>query len=894
MAGFPGAAIEISDEDELESNEKTGFDELKAKLLGCLDRIRTTGTVACSKQYNSFINPGLIVADSRIPLPLVPRDAETIKGTVVDTSVRKTWELDHTQFRFSNPEWQTYVASLLNDASQGLGMSAVRVEPYKLLLYEEGSFFKSHKDFEKTPGMIGTLVICLPSKHEGGSVRLSHAGQKYVFDTDKASEFGLTSLSWFSDVTHEIKPLISGYRLVLTYNIIYESDTRMSAGLVGKQSKRLRSILNEWQTGGFSTERLVYLLGHKYTQSSLSLSNLKGRDRAVCQSLCEAGSECGFAILLARMTRSQNDDDYYGNEDDNSTELEEIKTCDGLTICASTDIDEEDILGDNLWDRDPDSESEGEFTGNENMPSSLRYHDTVVMIVPMRHLGDLVSNHNPHTLMDFITRSLRDRPDDHNTRATLLTILEGAIKNENMYTSPDGALLSEVVAMAVKLQRMTLFNVAVCASLRSPTRQKLVFTTVAQLIDETFRKDPGTPVDWNFWLGGVATQLVKYPLQILAGILPQLDSLVQHEDLKTSFQDWKKPIPQRAVENKSMLDINDCDFLIGLLTARFNDSTWLADWFIPILASRGSKSKPLIYGILGAVYHIHEHNTLPDAKYVFQCVIEGCKKTLALQIGDLPKPSWSTKEHKFQCAEATSLRGFITVIHQGFGIGLSRQITELLENSCVNIYQSRSKAKYSCPIIVRYFLLNLTSALDKHNVPPLESVRDMYITLLRNVLITSPPKRPRKPPGWKHKPLACTPYCSDCKELNAFLTDSKAQTCEFRMPEKRRRHLQDQLPPGFFQCRTEKDHSPYKLVITKTGREYEESLKQYYNGLGELTKRVDKLQCEYVKSLLGDDLYQELVLLKDIVGPEGMQQTNKRKADEELEGSSASRPRLIE
>ncbi|KAI1470027.1 uncharacterized protein F4812DRAFT_457425 [Daldinia caldariorum] len=171
--------IEISDgssenDDSIDSESASGEERLNELVLRCLD---------------------------------MPRDAETIRSasrqapfgkgdeTVVDTSVRNTWELDHTQFTFANPAWKAYVASLLDEAARSLAMSEVKAEPYKLLLYEEGSFFKRHKDSEKVPGMIGTLVICLPSKHEGGSVHLSHAGKSYVFETDKTSDFGLTSLS---------------------------------------------------------------------------------------------------------------------------------------------------------------------------------------------------------------------------------------------------------------------------------------------------------------------------------------------------------------------------------------------------------------------------------------------------------------------------------------------------------------------------------------------------------------------------------------------------------------------------------------------------------------------------------------------------------------------------
>lgn len=42
---------------------------------------------------------------------------------------------------------------------------------------------------EKIPGMFGTLVICLPSPHEGGDVILKHGGQvgKFTSSTREMS-----------------------------------------------------------------------------------------------------------------------------------------------------------------------------------------------------------------------------------------------------------------------------------------------------------------------------------------------------------------------------------------------------------------------------------------------------------------------------------------------------------------------------------------------------------------------------------------------------------------------------------------------------------------------------------------------------------------------------------
>jgi hypothetical protein len=252
-----------------------------------------------------FPNPDLEIDGVLLPLPLTSRDAETLKGvctqapfgrgdeTVVDESVRKTWELAASQFKLVNPAWPSFLETSAQDAIQVLGMTTVRLEPYKSLLYEDGSFFKHHKDSEKAPGMIGTLVVCLPSKHEGGDVHLSFGDKQYTFDTSSASAFDLTAMAWFSDVTHEVRKLTSGYGLVLTYNIIQTGTGNPSPTTLIRQQDALRNTLDSWRENYPETKRLVYALEHKYTQSSLSLRHMKGRDRAVCYTLEQIASKPG-------------------------------------------------------------------------------------------------------------------------------------------------------------------------------------------------------------------------------------------------------------------------------------------------------------------------------------------------------------------------------------------------------------------------------------------------------------------------------------------------------------------------------------------------------------------------------------------------------------------------
>ena len=65
--------------------------------------------------------------------------------TIVDTSVRNTWQLDPAHFTIMNPEWNSAIKSLAAVVERELGCDPslnVCCELHKFLLYEQGSFFK--------------------------------------------------------------------------------------------------------------------------------------------------------------------------------------------------------------------------------------------------------------------------------------------------------------------------------------------------------------------------------------------------------------------------------------------------------------------------------------------------------------------------------------------------------------------------------------------------------------------------------------------------------------------------------------------------------------------------------------------------------------------------------
>src|SRR4029434_3823336 len=71
--------------------------------------------------------------------------------------------------------WAQTLADIVARATAGLGVTGpVGADLHKLLVYDTGSFFASHRDTEKTAGMFATLIVVLPSIYTGGALLVRH------------------------------------------------------------------------------------------------------------------------------------------------------------------------------------------------------------------------------------------------------------------------------------------------------------------------------------------------------------------------------------------------------------------------------------------------------------------------------------------------------------------------------------------------------------------------------------------------------------------------------------------------------------------------------------------------------------------------------------------------
>ncbi|KAI0684518.1 hypothetical protein BC835DRAFT_631282 [Cytidiella melzeri] len=198
---------------------------------------------------------------------------------VLDETYRSAGKLDVAHFSTSYDPGQSGIVEAIQDVllkghkRTGTGLT---YELYKLNVYGPGQFFKAHKDTPRGEKMFASLVVVLPTKHEGGALIFRHEKHTFTFDSAatlaKTSEPSIAFVAFYSDIEHEVSPVTSGYRVTLTYNLYFKPIFPSPvAALNSAQELAIRNALRALMddkdylpNGGF----VGFGLRHEYALSS--------------------------------------------------------------------------------------------------------------------------------------------------------------------------------------------------------------------------------------------------------------------------------------------------------------------------------------------------------------------------------------------------------------------------------------------------------------------------------------------------------------------------------------------------------------------------------------------------------------------------------------------------
>lgn len=455
------------------------------ELLAVLETIEGSGSFAVSGTL-PFAHPGLHVDGiGEVGFPVAPVLAKEIvrharrapfgKGsqTITDTNVRSAWEIDAEKLSFRNKDWEKTVGQIIGEVKQGLGIEEqpIKASLYKLLVYEPGDFFLPHQDSEKEKGMFGTLVVGLPSAHAGGELIIRFDGREETVDfSAAASSYQIPYAAFYADCEHEIKPVASGYRVCLVYNLVQPAGaSKISSPQFSSQVEQMAEVLRAMEDS-FAWNPKAVLLGHQYTPANFSLGQLKLHDRPRAEALLEAAEKAGYfaSLGLATLYRmGQLEEDffyeygrgrrYYDYDEDEEEEYEgdgtmgeiyeEYMTMEhwgegGAPGLGDVPIEENDIIAEfEVGEDDPiEQEAEG-YTGNAGMTLEYWYHYGAVVLWPRsRHSGLLANLPVPVRLqwLEYYLRHWKQaelNPQEY--ARNLLTSLTEDIPAEKGYNVPD-------------------------------------------------------------------------------------------------------------------------------------------------------------------------------------------------------------------------------------------------------------------------------------------------------------------------------------------------------------------------------------------------------------------------------------------------------------------------
>ncbi len=783
--------------------------------------------------------PGLEVQGlGPIGVPVAPADAKRIIGkasqapyglgeaTIVDTEVRHVWQLEHSQFELRNAAWSEAVASVVDAIKRDLGIRGkVTAELYKLLVYEKGSFFKPHRDTEKIPGMFGTLVVCLPSRHEGGTLLLEHDGQTKRIDFGgKDSEFQTRYVAFYADCRHEVTPVKSGYRVCLVYNLAGTGKKQPAAphhaAAVGEAAQLLKKLFSAPEP----LNKLAIPFTHQYTEANFGPTQLKGADRARAEVLIRAAQslecECYFALMMlhqegipdygtmdygdswgSRGSRWSHDDCDEGDEDESDVaadgEFEEIfdeelkiehwRDPEGREQSFGTiHFEDNEILGLDDKERWSYKQEVREATGNEGASMDRWYRQAVLVIWPHARHFEVLAGEGPASAIPALEKLVAEAKTAEDL-AACGKVAKAIIQNwhaRNRYGYGDR---SNSGPMLRALERIG--------------DEKLALRFVSDVLPKSFNGSEGRAlhalcqnIGWKALAPAIQDFLVHQKPADYHTHLNQIVTICEHLCCDPPALSKERRAVCGVIVDELMKFVERWD--------KVPPNQWDSDRFDAFQFGEGAddldEGDDDFDNDEGEIEDEDKNDAEPKRKPT-----EDKQEALTLQ----------------QCRNER-IGVVASMVRLLSAIGAKEYLTDFLDHVFAETRHYDLRAVV-IPDVKSLYSQTIPAAIGRQ-----AAARLLQHCLTELRAATAQPPEP--PKDWKREAkLGCK--CEDCAALGRFLRGSAERVGRFPLNKQRRQHLHRQIDQHRCDCThvTERKGSPQTLVCTKTQHSYERSRKQY-------------------------------------------------------------------
>ncbi|OAV92299.1 hypothetical protein PTTG_03932 [Puccinia triticina 1-1 BBBD Race 1] len=712
--------------------------------------------------------------------------------------------------------------------------------------------------------------------HTGGEVVVTYNDQSKTLKTSDANQY---FACWYSDVSHEVLPVQSGYRCVLTYNLAIRPshDHPRPAGTVLDSKKEpLRNGLERWlrdlATGDARNvpSHLYHALDHKYAEDNMSIEKLKAEDFIRIRALQNFARELPFEIFFAvleqqkdgtvhraryrvdKRTGCYTDSESYashheiGSVIDTSHAVKSLRTLDGTIIASDFDFDLNFCLVKEPFRGLKTASEDYEYMGNSDARVTHWYRRSAVVI----------------------TTSMKGA----NPPAKISTLL--------CATLVDSLKLTDILKSALEYSHCALFQtVGVCHRGHLPVE---FFDWAKGWLDTL--SDTDRSEKYQKWIPLLIQgySSMAESIKIIKRLSnPTGDAAVPDGSL-SSMGSWAKDVTHRCImsfpEANKKPTLSDAE---SIVSAVFDlNETWtgtsalltsIFDRFPQADATAFLIDVLFRLKIQAKLRNIPSDDTMElyrslslrvsNNQRKFCGLVTTAKAKLTSNTGQqVSFPAWAPSDYKRNNNEKESSQTGLVVTPRA-----------LVDYVCDIIHLSTDTVN---PL--QQFIQEITAQCDTFSAEDLSGLWMPFLyqlipaLALQSVSLNTPIYQQLTRQFVKHsEDKIIGPYpqvvnftiphvdcsCTDCKDLNQFLQNTSQGVGRFRMSEARRQHLSEQLKRAHVECtrETAKGCSPYTLLVTKVNtfqdkvKEWEQKRIELY---GALTRHISQ---EHLQSLLGTE-----------------------------------------
>jgi len=732
--------------------------------------------------------PGLeIKGVGSIGIPVVAADAKRIiakatqapygrgADTIVDTDVRRVWQIEPSQFAVRNAAWNTHLATIVETVKRELGIrQKVNAELYKLLVYEKGSFFAPHRDTEKTPGMFATLVVCLPSRHEGGTLIVRHEGQTTKIDFGgKGAEFQMQYAAFYADCQHEITPVTAGYRICLVYNLAIAGKKQQPtapehASTIDPAAQLLKAVLNDESNG---PRKIAIPFEHEYTEAGLDPKQLKGADRARADVLARAAKSLDYPCYVALLTVEQSGEVDYDTWDG------------GYSRRRSYD-----------WSYDEDAEDEFDDGFGESGDSDADMGEVYDEEWSLDHWLDLDGRKQPFGHVHLGENEILNREDRESW--SVRQEVHEATGNEGV--SMDRWYRQGVIVIWPRDRTFEILAGEGPASALPELERRMARSKKPDAVADCRNFAGEIIAHWKHQQPAEGAES-KYPQRMLNLIVRLGDATLAERFVREVL-----PVDYDGSEGKGLLKV--CE--------RFG---W--DTLAPGLQNFLAQQDPDDYSTrLAEIVSICEvlctdlPKPMNERRAACRSLADPLERLIE-QFDEQPTGDWRFDEKGRTGVVASVVRIFAAV-----------DATDHLDRFISHVLKDRRRYDLHKVLIPDGKVLHASA----EGLPATKAAAARLLDHCLHELRAATAKPIEPPKDWaREADLDCT--CEDCVALGQFLRDPAARVGRFPIRKERRQHLHRQIDHHRCDCthETERKGSPQTLVCTKTQGSYERRLKQY-------------------------------------------------------------------